>query len=195
MGPTLQRTHRVTGVDMYINTKLQHAYNMEKQRLQNSEEQFVFHGTHPDSILPIMREGFKIGGQDIAIAHGVAYGQGIYTATGPDAPVGFAKCRSVILAKGLKGHHGESRRAGVDSWTPRADWLVFAKSDQVLPTYVVHYEDSSVHGRIPRPSIQQLYQQTKSGGIAHRAVPPPLRPRRGIRPRTFPPKSRRNAHV
>ena len=117
-----------------------------------TEETWIFHGT-PDlaNVVPIMSTGFTIGGQDgHPIANGAAFGQGLYSATGPAAPMGYARgAGCVILARALPGRqltghdcHGGSGTAGHDSWTPsgQPDWLILGTKAQILPCYVVHYQ-------------------------------------------------------
>ena len=72
------------------------------------------------------------------IANGAAYGHGIYSAKGPQTPMGYGGAsHSVILALALPGKQGAM---GVDdSWTPRGDWVIFKSGAQLLPKYVAHY--------------------------------------------------------
>ena len=53
------------------------------------DEIWVFHGTPSQAgIDAIISGGFKVGGTDgIPIANGAAYGNGVYTATGPATPM------------------------------------------------------------------------------------------------------------
>jgi hypothetical protein len=116
-----------------------------------AEESWIFHGTPSlANIVPIMSAGFKVGGQDgHPVAVGAAFGQGFYSATGPDAPMGYAQgAGCVILARALPGQQLKGRAcgggrgtAGYDSWTPAGhpDWLIVRTKAQVLPCYVVHY--------------------------------------------------------
>ena len=115
------------------------------------EESWIFHGTpNLANVEPIMSAGFKIGGQDgHPIAVGAAFGQGLYAATGPGAPMGYAgHAGCVILARALPGQQLTGQdcnrgrgTAGYDSWTPsgRPDWLILGTKAQILPCYVVHY--------------------------------------------------------
>jgi hypothetical protein len=88
-----------------------------------------------------MCNGFLVGGAGVQVANGTAYGQGVYSATGPNTPMGYAKSSNeVILAMAVKGKHTSgSQTAGSDSWSPKQDWMIFAKGEQLHPTYVVHY--------------------------------------------------------
>ena len=88
-----------------------------------------------DNFDRIMTEGFLIGGEGNHRAlNGTAYGKGVYTATGPSTPMGYARTtKAVILARGLEGKPGEH------SQRVNKDWLVFRRSDHLLPRYVVHY--------------------------------------------------------
>jgi hypothetical protein len=129
----------VKSVDWYENPAVEARFESCKGKLKHKKEVWVFHGTPNSSVVPkIMAEGFKVGGEEVSIANGAAYGKGVYTATGPDTPMGYAQNTScVVLARALKGHHGG--RTGGDSWTPQGDWLIFKAKEQLLPCYVVHY--------------------------------------------------------
>ena len=101
------------------------------------DEMWVFHGSAQRNILPIMTGGFKIGGQDIGVANGSVYGQGVYTAIGPNTPMQYAGGNQVVLALALPGAEGAQ---GVgDSWRPHQDWCIFKTKVQVLPRYVLHF--------------------------------------------------------
>jgi len=50
----------------------------------------VYHGTSDENIVPICRDGFRIGGVNIAVAHGKSYGIGVYTTKQPDTAFRFA---------------------------------------------------------------------------------------------------------
>ena len=79
---------------------------------------------------------------DVPVANGSAYGHGVYTATGPNTPMGYANAGNagnrVILAKALEGVKG--RQEVDDCWAPKDDWLVFKTGEQLIPKYVVHFE-------------------------------------------------------
>jgi hypothetical protein len=90
--------------------------------------------------------GKKYNGKAFPVANGTAYGQGVYSATGPDTPMSYSRAgnQSIILAMALKGKFAPSKARGLDSWSngsAGSDWLIFADDEQVLPVYVVHYQD------------------------------------------------------
>jgi len=132
----------VRKVDVYESPALDAAYAAAAAALPGSREVWVFHGTDAASVVRIMASGFKVGGKDagVGVANGSVHGHGVYTATGPDTPMGYAQmggASAVILAKALEGTRGAQ---GVgDCWAPRGDWLVFKSGKQLLPKYVVHY--------------------------------------------------------
>jgi hypothetical protein len=131
----------------YENSELQskfHAKQLEFKRAKKSDKAiWVFHGTSDHrNIGPIMKTGFLVGGQNgHPISNGEAYGQGVYSATGPATPMGYGRDASaVILAQALPGRHVDGNQSRfADSWTPRQDWYIFARSEQVLPCYVVRW--------------------------------------------------------
>ena len=137
------RSHEsVTKVEVYDCAAVKIAFNKEKRELTKrgrDEEKWVFHGTPDQNNVPlIMTTGFKVGGADVAIANGDAYGRGVYTALGPSTPMGYAGGTGrVILARGLLGENG-AQSVG-DSWSPNRDWVIFRRGSQLLPRYVVHF--------------------------------------------------------
>lgn len=111
---------------------------------------WVFHGSCAKSMSGIITQGFKVGGEDVAIVNGSMYGSGVYTATGLRGPMAYATphrvtgTHHVVLAKGLTG---DSRTLSApdghcDSWIPRNNWLVFRSGEQLLPCYIVEYSNA-----------------------------------------------------
>ena len=132
-------------VDVYESPAVESSYEMKKRSMKNSREIWVFHGTsNLSAVASIMSGGFKVGGRsaDVPVANGSAYGHGVYTATGPNTPMGYANAGNagnrVILAKALEGVKG--RQEVDDCWAPKDDWLVFKTGEQLIPKYVVHFE-------------------------------------------------------
>ena len=131
----------------YERSALQTSYDAQRalfvQANKPDNEIWVFHGTKTQqAIESIMTGGFKVGGQNgHPVACGTAYGQGVYSATGPDTPMGYGSAtKAVILAKALPGAcRGAHQNGGGDSWKPKGDWCIFAKRDQVLPCFVIHF--------------------------------------------------------
>jgi hypothetical protein len=100
---------------------------------------WVFHGTRLESVKSILTKGFMVGGRDITAVNGTAYGQGVYTAIGPDDPFQYGQNMVVILAKALPGATGERDDGSCDCWKPRdkLDWVIFREGKQLLPVYVL----------------------------------------------------------
>ena len=85
---------------------------------------------------------------EVPIRNGNVYGNGVYTATGPETPWNYAgnprtgrgNVGKVILSMALPGTtKGEKEARGGDSWKPHSDWLVFKSGSQLLPKYVIHF--------------------------------------------------------
>ena len=66
---------------------------------------WIFHGSDPKNVAAIMEEGFRVGGKDyppashwkggkFPVANGTAHGQGVYSATGPNTPMGYSGSQS-----------------------------------------------------------------------------------------------------
>ena len=146
---------KISSVDFYDNPALSKRFEDARQGLPSGTktEEWVFHGTSAATAQNIMMEGFLVGGIDtssitrqrIQIQNGANYGQGIYTARGPNGPVVYATdCKCIILAKALLGNHAPecAKGGGVDSWSPPGhggDWVIFSRKELLLPCYVVHY--------------------------------------------------------
>jgi hypothetical protein len=141
-----------TLVEYWENEPLANRFHAAQMRLAQhagaeTTKVWVFHGTKDEVVPQIMQHGFKVGGEgDVKVANGSAYGQGVYSATGPGTPMGYVKGRKmIIIAKGLKGRFQDTERGGAnaDSWRgPRGrEWCIFRSGDQLLPVYVVHYDD------------------------------------------------------
>ena len=145
-------------VDLYDSPKVRAAYEQKRAELKRAaggrepKEVWVYHGTRdPKAAEKIAAAGFAVGGIDpeVPIRNGNVYGNGVYTATGPETPWNYAgnprrgsgqSAGRVILSMGLPGRtKGESEAGGGDSWVPHSDWLVFRTGSQLLPKYVIHF--------------------------------------------------------
>ena len=132
---------KVNQVDVYESPVVEAAFSAKRADFerggQKADQIWVFHGTgKPGGVEAICSGGFKVGGQDVDVAHGTAYGQGVYTATGPSTPMTYGQ---LILCKALPGKAGLQ---GVgDSWKPRVDddWVIFREAAQLWPKFVVHF--------------------------------------------------------
>ena len=135
---------KIDKIDVYENPVLEANFKAEEAKMAregiSTEATWVFHGTSSNSnIDSIMLDGFKVGGEGVPVANGTAYGRGVYSATSPNTPMGYAMgVRQVILALALKGRDG-----GI-SWEPQRDWIVFRSGNQLLPRYVVHFSDCEI---------------------------------------------------
>ena len=111
---------------------------------KTTKEILVFHGTDDVATCRIITDGFKIGGCDegVTVKHGRTYGSGVYTATGPSAPMGYGGAGRVILAKALVGEQAPSGVTTVDKYdscSPNNDWMIFKDGKQLLPLFVIHF--------------------------------------------------------
>jgi hypothetical protein len=132
-----QINSRPQTVALWINFAVAEAFESQRQKFErdgkSTESVWVFHGTPLANISNIMSQGFKVGGHGVPIAHGAAHGHGVYTAMGPDTPIGYGNGNAVILARALVGNNGaDSRRA-------HGDWIIFNSGSQLLPIYVLQW--------------------------------------------------------
>ena len=132
---------------------------------------WVFHGTSSlKAIDSICRDGFQVGGRNVPIRNGAAYGCGVYTSTSPQDPIDYAAGQGrVILAQGIRGQLGHNAQSQNDSWTPvnQPSWLIFRDGDQLLPRYIVHYDETRDSVPLPPPVLPPVPQ---------RLLPPPVLP-------------------
>ena len=140
MGPC---SRKVTQVDVYESPMVEKAFQDKETSFRakkiDTKKIWVFHGTAEANIEPICCGGFRVAHGD-QIKNGAAHGHGVYTAKGPQTPMGYADstgCGAVILSLALPGTTGQQGQA--DSWTPRGDWMIFKTGEQLCPKYVVRY--------------------------------------------------------
>lgn len=131
---------QVTKVELIYNVALRERYldkKAEFTKLANTpaEEKFVFHGTDTTAIHNISKEGFKIGGEGVAIKSGAAFGRGVYTAVNPDTSIAYSRgSNMMLLSLALSGILGTHHSLGGG---PQV--IVLKNVHQLLPKYVVHY--------------------------------------------------------
>ncbi|KAG0617383.1 hypothetical protein M758_5G185900 [Ceratodon purpureus] len=133
------RSLKVTKVDFIKNLQLEERFDRKKEEFKSAnvtvDQRFVFHGTDAGAIDKIAIEGFKIGGQGVAIKCGASYGYGVYTAVNPDISVAYCKgSNMMLLSIAIPGENGKNHNHG---GSPNV--LVIKDVAQLLPRYVVHY--------------------------------------------------------
>lgn len=138
------KNHTVTMVEVYESSSVEAAFEAKKDEFKRAGKpdvvKWVFHGTSERDIAPIMKGGFKVGGNEVGVKNGAVHGKGVYAASGPNTPMSYGGgCKQVILARGLCGVQKKKEEPHADSWAPRDDWVVFRAGTQLHPKYVVHY--------------------------------------------------------
>lgn len=119
---------------------LHERYEKKKQQFiaENKpvNEILIFHGTLRENIDKIVKEGFKVGGEEgVAIRCGAAYGHGVYAAADPEISVHYSKGHGMmLLSLALPGELGKDYTLG-----GAPDIYVIKKGDQLLPRYIVHF--------------------------------------------------------
>ena len=124
--------------------ELHKRYNKKKEVFKQggvpTNEILVFHGSAKENIENIVRNGFKIGGVNgHRVTNGQHYGQGIYTDKDGLASPGYC-CNSfcLVACKALPGNDS------IHSVNPsdRKSWVIFRSADQLLPCYVIYFEQN-----------------------------------------------------
>jgi len=129
-------------------------YNGKRLEFQSADkddkEIFVFHGTSEENFKKIASEGFKIGGQDVKVMNGSAYGSGVYTAVAPTTPIQYSRgLAKVIIARGLLGNVSKEILGKCDTLSIGSDWRIFKSVDQLLPVGFVVFTETA----IPFPAL------------------------------------------
>lgn len=94
----------------------------------------VLHGTNVDAIDAIVREGFKVGGEEVEMRHGKAHGKGVYLTNAAELAVSYSQnynCKHLMLCE-----------LCVDKKCIRACGSVYVQPDKALvrPLYVVEFD-------------------------------------------------------
>ena len=118
---------------------LEEKYEARKKEIGQSgvevSERLLFHGTSKEAIDKIIREGFKVGGEEVTMKTGCVYGKGVYVAANPETAMEYAKSsRMMLLSRAVCGSNGVHHNFGGTT-----DIYVLMKGDQLLPCYIVHF--------------------------------------------------------
>jgi hypothetical protein len=109
----------------------------------------TFHGTPAHNIPSILRQGLRIpnqGPNPIAVAHGSAYGVGIYVATTPSTSLSYVTGgnRMLVCATLVSADRGVTSRNG--------DVIVVFNQSHVVPCYIAHFSRNNERpAHIPKP--------------------------------------------
>jgi hypothetical protein len=143
--------HSQIVIQKWLNTKK----NLENKTIVGGhkvqEPIWVFHGTNEKNLENIMCHGFKVGGNEISVQNGRAYGNGVYTSTEPTTAVMYSSGMknhfrlnqqkivepgtTIILSLALLGNHADANEywsnqrvsssrnpdSSFDSWSPSED--------------------------------------------------------------------------
>lgn len=130
---------QVTKVEVVYNESLLKRFQIKVEELKEKdtacEERWVFHGTDATAVDKIIAEGFKIGGEGVAMKVGAIYGHGVYTAIDPDISVPYSiGSNMMLLSVAILGQKQKDFTYGGSE-----DVLVIKDASQLLPKYVVHF--------------------------------------------------------
>ena len=123
------------------NETLKIVYEKAKDDLEQGgkkvEEMWVFHGADRDARKKIRKEGFKIGGEGVAMKNGDDYGRGVYTSIYASRALPYAPDDSVVLlCSALVGQEGIDFNYGGSK-----DIFVIRKTEYLLPRFLIHFEN------------------------------------------------------
>lgn len=137
-----QTTEKVKKIEVWDTPELQSKFEEVKLSLRATEDdvELVFHGTAPENINKIMRGGFKIGGDEVGVSSGAAYGRGVYVALVPAIAKGYARGKKVLIAAELLKGPKKKRGSRVIGHNPAmSDALVIHDKRQLWPRFVVEF--------------------------------------------------------
>ncbi|OMJ94781.1 hypothetical protein SteCoe_1961 [Stentor coeruleus] len=143
---------------LIVNKKLEKRYAKKKKKMAQQcggpdkvNEIYVWHGSSYSNYDAIMRDGLKVGGVDnIPIAVGASYGYGVYSASTPNTPLGYASDSQWVLAcLAMKGINSTSIKNDpstlndgiTHSYETNGDWVIFFTKEQLLPRFLVEYKN------------------------------------------------------
>ena len=120
---------------------LEQKYEARKKEIGQSgaevTERLLFHGTSKEAIDKIIREGFKVGGEEVTMKTGCVYGKGVYVAANPETAMQYAKTSGMtLLSRAVCGSKDVHHNFGATK-----DIFVLRKGDQLLPCYIVHFNE------------------------------------------------------
>lgn len=97
-----------------------------------------------------MKDGLKVGGVDgIPVAVGTLYGYGVYSASTPNTPIGYANDSQWVLAcLAMKGKKSSVKKTEIStlndglthSFETNGDWVIFFTKEQLLPRFLIEYK-------------------------------------------------------
>lgn len=148
---------KVAGVWSVENPRRAWAYRRRRAQLQVElgrapAELRGFHGSAPCNILSIAENGFDAGRRA-----GQAFGAGEYFAKDPCVSVGYCRGGSYMLVCQLclgKESSTEENEDGDHIWAAACGYYVISSPEQVLPLYIVRFEDG--RGSRPAPGEGEL---------------------------------------
>ncbi|KYQ89930.1 PARP domain-containing protein [Tieghemostelium lacteum] len=150
-------TYKVKKVEYIVNPKLMKAFYAKKKEYEklnypDTKPVFGFHGTSSKNILNICKTNFLISKVGSTTDAGW-YGKGIYFSEYPEYSIGYiSDCSKIMLCKVLLGKSykcdglitGKPCQTGYTSHlSPDEMELVIFHPDQILPCYVIHYDDGN----------------------------------------------------
>ena len=142
---------------LIVNKALEDRYSKKKVAMelqcggrQQVNEVFIWHGSPEANYKNIMQNGLLVGGVDgIPVAVGTACGYGVYSATTPNTPIGYAKgSKKVMCCLAMKGINSTQQIRDIaqlnngktHSYAHGVDWVIFFTKEQILPRYLVEYK-------------------------------------------------------
>ncbi|OMJ86502.1 hypothetical protein SteCoe_11996 [Stentor coeruleus] len=150
---------QLTKVNYIYNPALQQKYDKAKELLIKKGtfegEIYVFHATSNSIYTDICKNGFKVGGIEVEIKVGNAYGFGVYTGTDPAMSICFygKDNKKMLICKALLGKKGDHALKDktefqnteddyffVDFRGVQTDYYIFFKKEHVLPYYYIEYQ-------------------------------------------------------
>jgi hypothetical protein len=144
---------------LIVNKPLEQSYSQKKKKMalecggeDKVNEVYIWHGSVYQNYEAIMKDGLKVGGIDagVGIANAAVHGYGVYSATTPNTPIGYAKDSAWLLCcLSLKGNGSPTKitdasqldNGKTHSYETNGDWVIFFTKEQLLPRFLVEYKN------------------------------------------------------
>jgi len=144
--------YEIKSIDIVKNEKLEKKFNEKKlefkERGIDDKSLLIFHGTPQENIDSILKNNFNMN----KVAHGRAYGRGIYFSEKPEVSMGYTRdMSSLILCMVLPGDNSKEIKDDIigqifndDPCLKAGAWaIVVPDVDQILPKYVINFTEAT----------------------------------------------------
>jgi hypothetical protein len=160
-----QGNYTIKSLGIIMNTNLHKSFQAQKKKYEERDKKlgaitWGFHGTTPESIRAIAKEGFKLpdelkkkkGKNKVELLDDGYFGNGIYFSVYSDYAMWYSEEREsneILLSALLQGESfqctermdGQGLKPGYDSQiSPKGNEIIVFNQSQILPRYIIKFE-------------------------------------------------------